>query len=384
MTRSWGKVGVLAAGALFVGLLLPSPALGQSADPGRWKRDVQKPGESVTAHIEGSARGYELQITVRTKREGSPLPAPVTENEGRASRPESKPSHPGDSESPRVPGTSRERAPSVGPGAQLAAGPATANPQRAQPQGTSSVTESSRPNTTVVPITVTVWGPRGDGTQQQLGQTPENLGYYTYVEGWYSGITWQAYPPGPAIQTENVPPLPPDVRPGGGGGPDPYSVALDILAHIPLPDMRIRMNPTLGLVALRSWYWVEGYGGQPFGESRTVTIPPANPLDPNDRGISFTVEVRVWPSRYEWSFGDGKGFTTSSLGKSYPAESDIQHTYEHSSLAYPGGFPVRMTAEFAAEFRVNGGGPQGLPPVRRTYESAFRVQEIQPVLVQRR
>lgn len=236
----------------------------------------------------------------------------------------------------------------------------------------------------MTPIMATVWGPTGDGTQHQVRQAPEQVGYYTYINGDYQGITWQPYPPGPAIPPGAVPPLPADVRPGGGGGLDPYSVALDILAHIPLPDMHIRMNPTLGLVALPSWYWVEGYGGQSFGESRIVTIPPRNPLDPNDRGVSFTVEVRVWPSKYEWSFGDGKSFTTRSLGKPYPSESDIQHTYEHSSLAFPGGFPVRMTAEFSAEFRVNGGGPQGLPPVRRTYQSAFRVQEIQPVLVQRR
>jgi hypothetical protein len=174
------------------------------------------------------------------------------------------------------------------------------------------------------------------------------------------------------------------VRPGGGGGLDPRSVALDILAHIPLPDIKLRANPTLGLVALPSWYWADGYAGQRFGESRTIVIPPANPLDPNDHGTSFTVEVSVWGDRYDWSFGDGHSLTTRSLGKAYPSESDITHTYEHSSLPFPGGFPVRMTVGYAAEFRVNGGGPQGLPAVRRTYEAAFRVQEIQPVLVQRR
>lgn len=238
--------------------------------------------------------------------------------------------------------------------------------------------------TSMVPITVMVWGPTGDGTNQQLRQAPEFLGYYTYVNGDYQGITWQAMPPGPTLPPGTVPPLPADVRPGGGGGLDPRSVALDILAHIPLPDIKLRMNPTLGLVALPSWYWAEGYGGGVFGESRTIVIPPANPNDPNDHGISFTVEVRVWGSRYDWEFGDGKNATTRSLGKAYPAESDIQHTYEHSSLPFPGGFPVRMTVEYAAEFSVNGGPPQGLPAVRRTYGAAFRVQEIQPVLVQRR
>jgi hypothetical protein len=187
------------------------------------------------------------------------------------------------------------------------------------------------------------------------------------------------------------PPLPADVRPPGGGGIEPREVALDILSHIPLPDIKLRMSPAVGLVALPSWYWVEGYDGRPFGESRTVDIPPEVSAqvpftlvpadDPRRRGRSFTVEVRVRGSRYDWSFGDGKSLSGSSLGRPYPAESDVQHTYEHSSLPFPGGFPVRMTAEFSAEYRVDGGGSQGLPAVRRTYEAGFRVQEIQTVLV---
>ena len=88
----------------------------------------------------------------------------------------------------------------------------------------------------------------------------------------------------------------------------------------------------------------------------------------------------MWPSRYDWSFGDGGNLTSQSLGKPYPAESDVQHKYEFSSLRYRAGFPVRLTVTFAAEFRVNGGAPQGLPPMRRTWGSDFRVQEIQPVL----
>jgi hypothetical protein len=198
--------------------------------------------------------------------------------------------------------------------------------------------------------------------------------------------------PLPLVQ-QPTPPLPGEERPAGGGGIDPREVALDILLHIPLPDMRVRMNPTLGLVALPSWYWIEGYDGRPFGEARTVSIPPEVSAqvpftvvpqdDPRRQGRSFTVEVRVYPSKYEWSFGDGGSLTTASLGQPYPAQSDIRHTYQHSSLPFRDGFPVRVTAEFSADFRVDGGGTQGLPAVRRTYGDSFRVQELQTVLVQR-
>ena len=91
----------------------------------------------------------------------------------------------------------------------------------------------------------------------------------------------------------------------------------------------------------------------------------------------------MWPSGYDWDFGDGRSQTARTLGRRYPEESDIKHTYEYSSLRFPEGFPIRLTVEFSAEFRVNGGPPEGLPPIRRTYESGYRVQEVEPVLVGR-
>ena len=102
--------------------------------------------------------------------------------------------------------------------------------------------------------------------------------------------------------------------------------------------------------------------------------------DPGRQGSSFTVHVRVWPTGYAWDFGDGGNELTQSLGQAYPSESDIQHTYEYSSLRTAGGFPIRLTVEFAAEYRVDGGAPSGLPSIRRTYEASYRVQEIQAVL----
>jgi hypothetical protein len=171
---------------------------------------------------------------------------------------------------------------------------------------------------------------------------------------------------------------------------NPRDVAVSILRQVPLPSLDIRMNPSLGLVAVPGWFWVEGYDGQPFGTTQTVRLPPevgpGVPIDvvpasdPRRRPSSYTVQVRVSPSRYDWSFGDGMTVTTQSLGKAYPAESDIKHVYEYSSLRHPGGFPVRLAVEFAAQYRVNGGPAEVLPPVRRTYEASYRVQEAQSVL----
>ena len=173
----------------------------------------------------------------------------------------------------------------------------------------------------------------------------------------------------------------------------PRVFVADILEDVPMPSVKVRMNPDLGLVAVPTWFWIEGYDGREFGVSRRINIPaeigddvPVDDVprdDPRRRPTSVTIVVTVRPSRYEWSFGDGTTVVSRSLGKPYPQASDVKHTYEHSSLRSPSDFAVGLTIEFAAEYRVNGGAAQALPPIRQTFESSYRVQEIQPVLTSR-
>jgi len=233
--------------------------------------------------------------------------------------------------------------------------------------------------------------------RDEIRRHPNELPYILRMNGQFVDFVWI---PNGSDGSELVFGAPPEDEaaaagaPGGGGvSIDPREVALDVLAQVPMPSIRIRMNPGLGLVALPGWFWVEGYDNRPFGASRTVEVPPTVgpevPVavvpagDPRRRGSAFTVDVRVSLARYEWGFGDGGAFVTRSLGRAYPAESDIQHTYEYSSLGRPDGFPVALAAEFAAEYRVDGGPAQTLPPVRRTYASGYRVQEAQAVLTGR-
>jgi hypothetical protein len=193
-----------------------------------------------------------------------------------------------------------------------------------------------------------------DGRRAHPDSVPMSLS----VDGIYQRIVWIPYGTNPGGQSPA-----PTV--------DPRDVAIEMVRQIPLPEVQVQMNPALGLVGMPGWFWAEGYDGHPLSDAVTVSVPGGN---------AFTVAVRLRPQNYEWDFGDGTSLVTESFGKAYPDVSDVQHTYEYSSLDFPDGFPVRVTTEFLAEFSVDGGVFQPLPLIRRTYENRFRVQEVQPVL----
>jgi hypothetical protein len=232
--------------------------------------------------------------------------------------------------------------------------------------------------------------------QSLLQSHPNQTPYVLYVDNQFRQVIW--IPNGPSSSNVNfgAPPVAspvPAAPPVGNGGTDPYQVALSLLDHVPLPNVQIKENPALGLVNLPGWFWIDGYNGGPFGDSRTITIPPAigpdvpftdvPANDPRRQPTSFTVSVQVWPTSYQWSFGDGSSLVTESLGQPYPAESDIQHVYQFSSLRAHGGFPIQVTVVFAAQFQVNGGAAQGLPPMSHTYTATYPVQEAQSLLKSR-
>ena len=154
-----------------------------------------------------------------------------------------------------------------------------------------------------------------------------------------------------------------------GGAVDPVVVAMELLNQLPIPELSIRANPSTGLVALESWFWVDGYGGEPISSSDTLA--------------STTVEVQVQPVTYRWSFGDGTAIETNSLGRPFPEESDVQHIYEQSSLANGGAYRITIEVSFDAEYRVNGGAWESLAPIARTFTTDYPVQQLQSVLTSR-
>lgn len=196
--------------------------------------------------------------------------------------------------------------------------------------------------------------------EQEAPLHPGELPWIVRCDNGYFAIVWLPIDTAPAdIEIVVV----------QGDSVDPASVAAELLDHVPVPGIVIGVNPTTGLVAVPSWFWIEGYDGAPIIASDTLG--------------DVTVEVEITPTGYRWSFGDGATLGTTSLGQSYPQESDIRHTYEQSSLSVGGSFAVTVEITFSARYRVNGGPWQPLEPITRSFTAAYPVQQLQSILTGR-
>jgi len=159
---------------------------------------------------------------------------------------------------------------------------------------------------------------------------------------------------------------PADVRIVVVPGVDPASMAADLRDHVPVPDITVGVNPATGLVAMPSWFWIEGYDGSRIRTSDTLG--------------DVTVEVEIRPTGYRWSFGDGAELETDSLGEAYPQVSDIRHTYQQSSLDGGGAFRVTVRITFSVRYRVDDGPWEPLDPITRSFSAAYPVQQLQSIL----
>lgn len=165
--------------------------------------------------------------------------------------------------------------------------------------------------------------------------------------------------------------------------PDPRDVALGI--SLPFPHPTIKITPDVGLVALKEWYRLEGYNGEPVTASTHIHEDGASgpPGCPGGPGADMDVTVQAMPTEYVWTFGDDTPeVTTTSLGRSYPEEDgSIHHAYRWPSGKFPDGYSITVTAHWQVQYRANGGAWQALPAVDRTSTGIHKVQQAVPVLV---
>ena len=208
-----------------------------------------------------------------------------------------------------------------------------------------------------------------------------------------------------------------------GESTDPRQIARAMFDQMDMPSLRLGMNPQLGMVAVPTWFWVEGYDGDviPLTDNLVLTHEECHrvanrdangllQLDANGTPLTheecrtlsdtMTVEVRVWSRTFAWSFGDDNGTTIScpdatacpaGVGQPYTdprSPSPIAHAYRWSSLGANGvadAYTIGLRITFGAQYRfsTNGGslnGWQGLGDRDLSWTATHKVQEAQAVL----
>lgn len=173
--------------------------------------------------------------------------------------------------------------------------------------------------------------------------TPEHRLYLVYCDGEFVVSTW--------------------LGPGGGTVRiDPVALASTVVEQVPVDLAQIGARPQgRAVTGIRSYFWVEGYGGETITGS--VTNGPV------------TVDVSISLGSVTWNFGDGTPPVTAGLGEAWPARSSVHHTY-----ADRGSYTVTVTIVLPAEFEVNDSGVLvPLPPVVRTATIPYVVDEIQAI-----
>lgn len=193
---------------------------------------------------------------------------------------------------------------------------------------------------------------------------------------------------------------PPATTPWVAMGPVPqinaWAVAQQAEKDVPLPAISLKVNPDPGVVAVPSWFWIDGYQGQPITGSKTVHAShtecrvAAGAAQCRSVDDSVTVNLRLEPAQYAWTYGDGEAgsqqvFTDNrGLGHAYTdakTPSPVSWSYAFSSFGLSTGFPLSLSLTWSAAFQVNGGAWQALAPVRQTYARTFQVQQVQPLRV---
>ena len=193
--------------------------------------------------------------------------------------------------------------------------------------------------------------------QQGLAANPGTVPWGVSCDDGSFGIAWVPTGGGTPDVVSGEPPLPPI---------DPRVVRDAVFRIVPLPRIAVGVSPAVGLVALESWFWVDGYGGRTISGSATLG--------------RYDVDVEITPVRYRWSWGDGAALTTASRGLAYPRVSSIRHTYERSSLQAGGSYDVRLAIIWEARYRENGGSWLPLDPITSGHSRSYAVRQLQSVL----
>lgn len=145
------------------------------------------------------------------------------------------------------------------------------------------------------------------------------------TQQWYETTEGDVLAPATVCPTEAAPPEPVQIT---------NAMVARAFKRIPLPASELIVQPPGGetLVNFATNFYTEA---APF--ERSVTL------------VGQRVDLRIRPSGFAWSFGDGEERTTTRPGAAYPAL-EITHEYTRAGQVGPS-----VDTTYSAEFRVNGG-----------------------------
>jgi len=197
---------------------------------------------------------------------------------------------------------------------------------------------------------------------------PGNMGMYDCSMVGLGGEQWP-----PEVLEDFVKACNPETGPPAPGQERPAQACYEqAWAAVRPPRPQVEANPGLGLTGLVSYFWIANYSDDMRLSASTSVSCSVGEW----RAVS--AQVSAWATGYLWDFGDGHRMRSTTPGAPWPAWlSEIQHTYERSSLQQPGQkYQVRVWAFWRGSFTLQAerercvpreGGGQECTTERRTF-----------------
>jgi hypothetical protein len=137
------------------------------------------------------------------------------------------------------------------------------------------------------------------------------------------------------------------------------------------PSLSMETSPPANiLVGLSTWFWMDGWDGQPINTS--VVAPWGEAID-----LELSLDHVVW------DFGDGSPPEQGDLGQAHPATSSVQHVYtdRSTSRAAPdGAYEASAQVHLNVRYWYEGEGPFSVPALVHTHTAPVVVRQLQAVI----